>query len=121
MYEAIKDLNPEQVAIAFDPAHAFIELGDGWKAEFDRLRSHFKIAYVKDANRGTKRFVRFGEGDLGRTDFFKLLRTSGYQAPISMHTEYEWTEHGQAKDRAGLVQALRADLKVLKEWLGPAL
>jgi sugar phosphate isomerase/epimerase len=118
MYEAVKELDPDEVAIAFDPGHALIELGDGWAREFEALESHFRIAYVKDV--GTKeQWVRFGDGELGRTDFFQRLRKKGYSAPISMHTEHKWAGGGE-KTREKLLTSLRHDLTVLRGWLREA-
>lgn len=114
LYQIIAPFNPDQIGAAFDLGHALIVHGDEWPAHYERLRSHLKIAYVKDTRRG-KGFVPFGEGEFGQTDFFTRLKRLGYENPFSIHIEFEWP-----KTRAGLVQALQASRRVLKEWLAKA-
>lgn len=117
--EIVGEFDPHQIAIAFDIGHALIEIPDTWRAEFEKLKSHFKIAYVKDAKRHGK-FCAFGRGDIATTDYFKLLKAAHCHAPISMHTEYEFAGQGNPKTRAGLVEAMRRDVQVLKGWLQAA-
>ena len=83
------------------------------------LKSHIKVAYVKDAKM-TGRWVPFGEGDVGHLGYFKLLKEMGYNAPISMHIEFDWTEKGKTKNREALVKALKESAGVLKKWLAEA-
>jgi sugar phosphate isomerase/epimerase len=116
MYEAVRCCDPEFVGIAFDLSHALIELGEDWRTAFNELRSHFRIAYVKDVKRPSH-FCRFGEGELGPSGFFKLLASLGYRAPVSMHTEYDWEGKGNPKTREALTKALGDDLGVLRRWL----
>jgi sugar phosphate isomerase/epimerase len=68
----------------------------------------------------TGRWVPFGQGDVGHLGYFKLLKEMGYNAPISMHMEYDWTQKGKATNREGLVKALRASATVLRKWLAEA-
>ncbi len=116
LYEIARGFDPDQIALAFDIGHAVHELDAQWLAVFQNLRSHFRIAYVKDWKRGAG-FVPFGAGELGQSGFFKLLRDANYTAPVSMHTEYEWAGKDTPKSRAGLVNALQRDLKTLQTWL----
>lgn len=119
LYEIARAFDPDQIAIAFDIGHAVHELGADWRAVFQVLRSHFRIAYVKDWKRGAG-FVPFGTGEIGQSGFFKLLREASYSAPISMHTEYAWAGKDTPNPRAVLLEALRRDLKTLQTWLGQA-
>jgi sugar phosphate isomerase/epimerase len=116
LWEIVRDFDPAQVGIAFDIGHALVVHGDGWRSRFEKLKSHLKIAYVKDVTRA-RQWVKFGEGDIGGTGYFKLLKESGYQAPISMHIEYEWSPKGQVETRAGLLKVLKENSQVLKGWL----
>lgn len=116
MRNIIEGFDPAEVGVAFDIGHALIVHGDEWRAHFEALRPHIKIIYIKDAKRAG-RWVRFGEGDVGKTDYFKLLNQSGYSAPISLHIEYDWTEKGKPKTRAELVSVLRHSADVLRGWL----
>jgi sugar phosphate isomerase/epimerase len=116
IYEIAKDFHPDQVGIAFDLGHALIELGRGWRAQFDKLRSHFRVAYVKDWKQGVG-FVPFGQGEFATSGFFKLIKLTNHRAPMSMHTEYAWAGEGQQKNRSALAKALRRDAQVLRQWI----
>jgi sugar phosphate isomerase/epimerase len=119
MYELVKDFEPAQVGVAFDIGHALVVHGNDWRKHYEKLKSHLKIAYVKDVTRAG-RWVPFGEGDLGSTGYFKLLKELKYQAPISLHIEFDWTEGGKSKTRPALVKALQDSARVLRRWLASA-
>ena len=119
LYEIVKDFDPAQIGVAFDIGHALVVHGDGWRLHFEKLKPHLKIAYVKDVKR-EGRWVPFGTGDIGSTGYFKLLRELNYQAPVSLHIEFDWTDGGKAKTRAALVKALQDSARVLRHWLASA-
>ena len=119
LYEIVKDFDPTQIGVAFDIGHALVVHGDGWRPHFEKLKPHLKIAYVKDVKR-EGRWVPFGTGDIGSTGYFKLLRELNYQAPVSLHIEFDWTDGGKAKTRAALVKALQESAQVLRRWLASA-
>jgi len=98
---------------------ALIVHGDDWRPYFDKLKPFLKVAYVKDAKR-EGRWVPFGQGDVGKTGYFTLLKQTGYHAPFSMHLEYDWTDKGASKNRAALVKALKESAQVLKRWVAEA-
>ena len=114
LYEIVKDFDSDQIAVAFDLGHAIIMHGDEWHAHFERLKSHIKVAYIKDVGR-TSRFVPFGQGEFVKTDFFTLLKQMNYRAPISMHIEYAWAPDGK-KTRAAMVDMLKKNRQVLAQW-----
>jgi len=116
LYEIVKDFDPEQIGIAFDIGHALVVHGDGWRPHFEKLKSHLKIAYVKDVKR-EGRWVPFGTGDIGSTGYFKLLKQMVYRAPVSLHIEFDWSEGGKSKTRPTLVKALQESAQVLRRWL----
>jgi sugar phosphate isomerase/epimerase len=111
--------DPAQVGVAFDIGHALIVHKDRWREHFDQIKSHLRIAYVKDANKNG-RWVPFGQGDVGQSGYFKILKEIHYTAPISLHIEYDWTEKGKDKNRAALVKALKDSSAVLRKWLEQA-
>jgi len=119
LHEVTKDFNPDEIGIAFDIGHAILVHGDKWRSEFEKLKSHLKIAYVKDVKRGG-RFVPFGEGDIGASGYFKVLKEMNYSAPISMHIEFNWAGADGSKTRAELLRALQQSLSTLKHWLAEA-
>jgi sugar phosphate isomerase/epimerase len=119
MREIVSDFDPAQVGVAFDIGHAIIVHKEQWRPRFEALKSHVKVAYVKDAKM-TGRWVPFGEGDVGHLGYFGLLKQMGYNAPISMHIEFDWTDKGKTKNRETLVKALKDSAGVLRRWLAEA-
>jgi sugar phosphate isomerase/epimerase len=119
LVELVKDFEPAQIGVAFDIGHALVVHGDDWRTHFEKLKSHLKIAYVKDVKR-EGRWVPFGEGDIAGTGYFKLLKELKYQAPISLHIEFDWTNGGKSKTRPALVKALQDSAQVLRRWLTAA-
>jgi L-ribulose-5-phosphate 3-epimerase len=119
MYELVKDFDPAQIGVAFDIGHALVVHGDDWRQHFEKLKSHLKIAYVKDVKR-EGRWVPFGEGDIGSTGYFKLLKELNYQPPVSLHIEFDWTGGGKSKTRPALVKTLQNSARVLRRWLASA-
>ena len=119
LYEIVKDFDPAQIGVAFDIGHALVVHGDGWRQHFEALKSHLKIAYVKDVTRAG-RWVPFGEGDVAATGYFTLLKQMGYHAPVSLHIEFDWNDGGKSKTRAALLKALQASSQMLKRWLASA-
>jgi sugar phosphate isomerase/epimerase len=115
----VKDFNPEQIGVAFDIGHALVVHGKDWRPHFDKIKSHLKVAYVKDVKIGG-RWVHFGQGDIGATGYFKVLKEMNYHAPISMHIEFDWTDKGKTKTREALVAALKESANVLRKWLAEA-
>jgi L-ribulose-5-phosphate 3-epimerase len=116
LYEIVKNFDPAQIGVAFDIGHALVVHGDGWRQQFEKLKSHLKIVYVKDVKRGGS-WVPFGTGDIGSTGYFKLLKQMGYRAPVSLHIEFDWTDGGKSKTRPALVKALQESAQVLRRWL----
>lgn len=118
MREIVQDFPPAQLGIAFDLGHAIIVHGDEWKTHLEKLKTHIRVAYIKDAARG-KGFVAFGEGDFGQTDYFTRLKQMNYAAPLSMHIEYNWARGGE-KNREALARALRESLTTVRKWIAAA-
>jgi len=116
---AVEDLNPAQIGVAFDIGHALVVHGSEWERLFDKLMPHFKIAYVKDVSRKAG-WVPFGQGDIAATGYFSLLKRMGYDSPISMHIEFDWSDNGKAKNRASLLKTLRDSSQTLRQWLAVA-
>jgi sugar phosphate isomerase/epimerase len=119
MREIVSEFDPAQVGVAFDIGHAIIVHKEEWRPRFEALKSHIKVAYVKDAKMAG-RWVPFGDGDVGHLGYFKLLKQMGYNAPISMHIEFDWTEKGKTKNREALVKTLKESGAVLRKWLAEA-
>jgi sugar phosphate isomerase/epimerase len=119
MFDIVKDFHPDEIGVAFDLGHALVVHGDDWGTQFERLKPHIRVAYVKDVRRPHD-FCRFGDGEFGQTDFFKRLKKMGLASPISMHIEYEWMPKGQPRTRADLLRVLQHSLRTLRRWLAEA-
>ncbi len=115
----LEDFDPAQLGAAFDIGHALIVHGDGWRAHFEALKPHVKIAYVKDAQR-SGRWVPFGQGDIAGTGYFTLLKQMGYHAPFSLHIEYDWSDKGKNKTRQEMLKVLKNSGAMLRKWLAQA-
>jgi sugar phosphate isomerase/epimerase len=113
----VDQFDPAEVGVAFDIGHALIVHQQAWREKFEAIKSHLKVAYIKDANING-RWVPFGKGDVGGSGYFKLLRELHYHAPVSLHLEYDWQQNG--KNRESLLTALRDSAGVLRQWLRAA-
>jgi len=116
---AVESFDPAQIGVAFDIGHALVVHGESWKGHFESLRPHFKVAYVKDVKPGTG-WVPFGEGEIEATGYFQILRKMNYHEPVSLHVEFEWSDHGRRKTRAELARALKSSGHVVRRWLEAA-
>jgi sugar phosphate isomerase/epimerase len=114
--ELVEGFDPAQLGIAFDIAHALNVHGPEWRRKLDKLQPHLALVYLKDTN-AAKQFVPLGEGLVGATGYFAVLKKLKYRAPISLHIEYSASPSSQPETRAELMQAVRQSLKILKQWL----
>jgi len=109
----LKDVDPQDVSVAFDIRHASVEGGLAWPIDFNVVRPHLGAVYVKDFvwdGRKPKN-VPLGEGRVDPA-FFQQLKKSEFAGPISLHVEY-LPEAGLEENTA----ALRNDLSTLKSLL----
>lgn len=119
LHAIVRDFDPAEVGVAFDIGHALVVHGDDWRPWFEKLKPHIKIVYIKDVKRGG-RWVPFGQGDISRVGYFRLLREMNYRAPISLHIEYAWADGQAGKTRPALVHALQESARILRGWLAEA-
>jgi sugar phosphate isomerase/epimerase len=114
VHELVREFSSGQIAVAFDLGHAIISHGDAWHEHFERLKDHIRVVYIKDVQRPAK-FVPFGQGEFGHTDFFQRLIKMHYSAPLSIHIEYPWAPQGK-QTRTALVQTLKESRQTLEQW-----
>ena len=116
LWMMIKDLDPRHLGVCFDIGHATIEGGLSHAIEAHLVQRHFTAVFVKDFlwertdNAWRERWVPLGDGMVEKS-FFKWLKTTTFDGPISQHHEYD---HGQGEP---MIAKLQKDLKVLREWL----
>ena len=106
--------SPKDIGIAFDIRHATVEGGLAWPIHFNLAQPHLGAVYVKDFvwNGLRPANVPLGQGQVD-PQFFKILKQSKFNGPISIHVEY-LKEAGIAKNR----EALRKDLAKVRALLG---
>lgn len=119
LHELIKDIDPNEIGVAFDLAHAIIVHGDDWRSKFDLIKSHFKIAYIKDVKR-PRSFVPFGEGEFSKSDYFKILKKMGYNEPFSIHIEFDYAGKGNTPTKEALLKSMIDCRQMLQKWLDEA-
>jgi sugar phosphate isomerase/epimerase len=113
--QIVDGFDPEQIGVAFDIAHALNVHGSGWRVWFEKLKPHLKVVYIKDTNR-EKKFVPLGQGEVGSTGYFNLIKQIGYHSPISLHIEYDGP-NAQPETRPMLMKAVKESLRVLRGWM----
>lgn len=118
MHDLVKDLNPDEMGVAFDLGHAIVTHGDDWPRHFERLAPHIRIAYVKDVV-PPKQWLALGKGEFEKANWFPRVRKLNLRAPISLHVEYDWAA-GAEKTYDRMLAALRADVTTLKGWMAKA-
>lgn len=117
LWEAIRDLEPEHLGVCFDIAHATIEGGLVWPIHARLMADRLVAVFCKDfAWERTPHGQKVGWCPLGKgvvdKSFFSWLKTTGFKGPICQHHEYAALGTG-----AEMVQHLKRDLSVLREWL----
>jgi sugar phosphate isomerase/epimerase len=119
-FEALRDLRPADMGMAFDIGHAALEGGLSWPIQARLTQPRYSVVYVKDfwwekQSSGWKPvWCPLGEGMVSKT-FFETLAKSSFDGPLCQHHEYEL-----GKTRAEQVRSYKADLKTLRAWIGVA-
>lgn len=113
----LEDIDPRQIALAFDIRHATVEGGQAWPLYWKLMQPHLGAVYVKDFrwNGRDVKNVPLGQGQIDPA-FFERLDDIGFRGPISLHVEY--LEHAGAGPNS---DALARDLTTLRKWLGTPL
>ena len=130
IWELMKGQDNKAIAAYFDIGHATLEGGNCWPLHAKMMEPMLGVVSVKDFvwkrvepkqnNQRQKSRAKhdwrsewcpLGEG-MVRPEFFAFLKESGFSGPVSQHFEYEV---GTGRE---MVQAMKKELAVLKEWLG---
>jgi sugar phosphate isomerase/epimerase len=117
--DLLQGVDPREMGAALDLGHGIVVHHEGWKPLFERARPHLQIAYVKDVTSDGK-WIPFGEGEFSKSGYFTWLKKIGYQAPYSLHIEFDWDQGGKERNRATLLKALRHSTVKLREWIAQA-
>lgn len=116
LHHAIADLPAEDMGTAFDIRHATVEGGQCWPIQFNLMRPHLGVVYIKDAVWRNRRPVNvpLGEG-MVEQDFFPMLNRADYAGPISLHEEY--LDHRDPDLVPDHLAAIERDFNTLKQWM----
>ena len=128
----IKDRDPTAVGAYVDPGHMFVEGGrDGWRLGLDLLHSRIGLVALKDLfweqvpdeklgkARWITRIAPFDCGAVPWQDVFDILKKSGFDGWISVHSEYQGSHSWRDLDVAGVVDQTAKDLAYLQRILKP--
>ncbi|MFT5467418.1 MAG: sugar phosphate isomerase/epimerase [Verrucomicrobiales bacterium] len=112
----MKDLDPAEIAIAYDIRHAMVEGSSAWPVSFNLVRPRVQAVYVKDfVFDGAKpKNVPMGEGIVGEA-FFQSLKRSNYSGPISIHSPY--LRPANKAEALASADALGSDLREVRRLL----
>ncbi|HEX4770782.1 MAG TPA: TIM barrel protein [Bryobacteraceae bacterium] len=130
IFEILKDLDPNAVAINYDVGHATVEGGlGGWIDSFRLSTSHIRGVAIKDfvwqqeANGNwNPQWRPLGQGMVRFPKFFSLLAATSFDGPVQLHFEYPLGGADAGKrqitiDRAQVFSAMRRDLERLRTYL----
>lgn len=117
----LRDTDPQQIGIYFDPCHATIEGGSaGWEIGFHRLKDRLAMVACKDFvwerrdGQWKVAMCPLGEGMVDYPRFFQALAATDFAGPISLHVEYKIEAPTEAQRREREMAAIERDFKYLK-------
>lgn len=128
--ELLKDRDPEAVGAYFDPGHATAEGGvDGWRMGLDLLAERIRLLAVKSFGwfretlpsgeaRWQPKLVPLSEGTVRWPEVFTLLRRSGFDGVVSVHSEYQGSHSWRDLTTEELIEQTRRDLAYLRAAMG---
>ena len=118
MVSALEGIDPAQLGLAFDFAHATVEGGNAWELNLHRAAPHIVSVYFKDYRLDGRQWnaCPLGEGSVNPKAAALVRQLLPATTPISIHIEYI-----DGKDRvARMLEAMKNDVATLKKWLQPA-
>ncbi|NNE00603.1 MAG: sugar phosphate isomerase/epimerase [Pirellulaceae bacterium] len=114
--QVLDGISTDDLAVAYDIRHAVAEAANCWPVNFQMIRPHIGMVYVKDFQWIDQKVqnVPLGEGRVEER-FFEMLRDSGFDGPISLHEEY--LDHKNPQLVPDHLSAIKKDLATLRSWL----
>jgi len=119
----LQDYDPERLCAYIDLGHMAVEGGlSGWKMGMDLLQEHIGMVAVKDfgwfhekdetgERRWRARIVPLSEGLVPWSEVFTYLQKTGFDGPVSFHSEYDDVTLEE------LIRRTRQDLQYAKQIL----
>jgi L-ribulose-5-phosphate 3-epimerase len=122
IYELLSDVNSPFIGCDFDIGHATVEGGYAWRINYERVKPFIRAVIVKDfkwsyaeSQVGEVAWCPLGDGMIDPM-FFRLIKDSGFNGPVTMHFEYPVSGTGDERIR-NLMAAMKKDAETLRNWL----
>lgn len=122
--QVLGEIDPRFFGVAFDTRHIMFEQGSAWPTAVQLLAPRLATLCVKSFKwEGDKPVeVPLGEGRVKKTIVDQVIAAHGGPLPICIHIEHFRNTEGKLApvpfaQRAGIVEAFRADARVLRNWL----
>ncbi|MCW1922426.1 sugar phosphate isomerase/epimerase [Luteolibacter arcticus] len=118
MVSALDGIDPAQLGLAFDFAHATVEGGNAWELNLHRAASHIVSVYFKDYRLDGRQWnpCPLGEGAVNPKSAALVRQLLPATTPISIHIEYISGDNHVAR----MLEAMKNDVGTLRKWLKPA-
>lgn len=121
------DIDPKYFGVAFDVQHVMVEQTSSWPNAVEILAPRTVALCVKSFKfEGEKQIeVPLGQGRVKKAIVDQVIAAHGGPLPICIHIEHFLGTAGKLApvpfaQRAAIVEAFRADARVLRDWLGLA-
>jgi sugar phosphate isomerase/epimerase len=121
------DIDPKYFGVAFDAQHVMVEQTMAWPNAVELLAPRTVALCVKSFKfEGEKQIeVPLGQGRVKKAIVDQVIAAHGGPLPICIHNEYFMGTAGKLApvpfaERGPIVEAFKADARVLREWLGVA-
>ncbi len=117
--ELLSEFDPADVGVAYDIGHSTVEGAKAWPLDFARIRDYIDTVYVKEPG-WVNNELKWGPIGSGIVDkgFYKTLKTSKFEGPISVHVEY--LGHKDPDMVPTVIKAIGENFKTLKQYLSEA-
>lgn len=112
----LEDIDPADIGMAFDFAHATVEGANAWEMNFRRALPHVAAVYFKDYRPDNRNWQAcpLGQGAVDPRSAGLVNELLPPTVPISLHVEYVRAGDGVVER---MLAAMREDLATLKTWL----
>jgi hypothetical protein len=114
------DIDPKWFAIAFDVRHVRVEAGLHWPNVIRLLAPRIAALCIKSFKweGSTPVDVPLGQGNVNADMVRQVVTAAGGPLPTVIHMEHRPAVPVPFEQRANVVEAFKADAKVLRSWLG---
>jgi len=117
LISALEGIDPAQLGIAFDFAHATVEGANAWELNLRRAAPHVVAVYFKDYRLEKRQWnpCPLGEGSVNPKSGALVRELLPPGTPVSLHVEYIG-DSGEVRV-AKTLEAMKSDLVTLATWL----